>query len=461
MVSRDLYNELYKKDLKKRLNAMKFRNVSKMTNPMISTMEDELPISKRYKSYEEFKEDQDILNQLIFTKLKSLLFEKDAKDVLDRLIENNQTLNFNKYYNYIIDNFNPTFGTMNADDFMELLINARKKLRLDLLREKVGERELKDFIQNDNVELIQKENYTFEEDKEYLIQSLRSIFDSYQDEEIGTDITVTEQYKKDLRKIFKNIELSEDTRFQTLANRPLFKYVKNIFLAKNRGVLRHFSEKFNVDKVLDAINKLTEKYVNVNKRMTRSESDRWKTLAATTSSKKDESDEKSGSGLDIFKKTGDVIINNRRKFVKIGYLYLNYRVLKDELRLSFFKVSMKKGHLYPYNPFNTRINHPVRLFFLAILDKDDYNKYYNKLNDTEKDFVKKILNDIKEFDVLSNLDNNSNDIYKKFNVLKSKVIAGHNSEDILDDLKEVIDIMKKEGIIDDVVYNKYNRLIDI
>ena len=450
MVSRDLYNELYKKDLKKRLNAMKFRNVSKMTNPMISTMKNKLPVSEMYKSYEEFKEDQDILNQLIFTKLKSLLFEKDAKDVLDRLIENNQTLNFNKYYNYIIDNYNPTFGTMNADDFMQLLINARKKLRLDLLREKVGEKKLKDFIQNDNVELIQKENYTFEEDKEYLIQSLRSIFDSYQDEKIST-----EQYKKDLIKIFKNIELSEDTRFQTLANRPLFKYVKNIFLAKNRGVLRHFSEKFNVNKVLDAIKELTEK--DVETKMTRSETRIWKDLA--TSSKKDESDEKSGSGLDIFKKTGDVIINNRRKFVKIGYLYLNYRVLKDELRLSFFKVSMKKGHLYPYNPFNTRINHPVRLFFLAILDKDDYNIYYNKLNDKEKDFVKKILNDIKEFNVLLKLDNNSNDIYKKFDMLKAKVIAGHNSEDILDDLKEVIDIMKKEGIIDNVLYNKYNRLI--
>jgi len=121
---------------------------------------------------------------------------------------------------------------------------------------------------------------------------------------------------------------------------------------------------------------------------------------------------------------------------------------------------MKKGHLYPYNPFNTRINHPVRLFFLAILDKDDYNIYYNKLNDKEKDFVKKILNDIKEFNVLLKLySNNSNDIYKKFDMLKAKVIAGHNSEDILDDLKEVIDIMKKKNIIDDVVYNKYNRLI--
>jgi len=202
MVSRDLYNELYKKDLKKRLNAMKFRNVSKMTNPMISTMKNKLPVSERYKSYEEFKEDQDVLNQLIFRKLKSLLFEKDAKDVLDKLIENNQTLNFNKYYNYIIDNYNPTFGTMNADDFMELLINARKKLRLDLLRGEVEERELKDFIQNDNIGLIQKENYTFEEDKEYLIQSLRSIFDSYQDEKIST-----EQYKKDLIKIFKKSQV--------------------------------------------------------------------------------------------------------------------------------------------------------------------------------------------------------------------------------------------------------------
>jgi len=450
MVSRDLYNELYKKDLKKRLNAMKFRNVSKMTNPMISTMKNKLPVSEMYKSYEEFKEDQDVLNQLIFRKLKSLLFEKDAKDVLDKLIENNQTLNFNKYYNYIIDNFNPTFGTMNADDFMDLLINARKKLRLDLLREKVGEKKLKDFIQNDNVELIQKENYTFEEDKEYLIQSLRSIFDSYQDEKIGSD-----EYKNGLIDIFFNIKNSEDDRFKALGNRRLFNYIKNIFLTKNQSVREHFSEKFNVNKVLDAIKELTEK--DVETKMTRSETRIWKDLA--TSSKKDESDEKSGSGLDIFKKTGDVIINNRRKFVKIGYLYLNYRVLKDELRLSFFKVSMKKGHLYPYNPFNTRINHPVRLFFLAILDKDDYNIYYNKLNDKEKDFVKKILNDIKEFNVLLKLDNNSNDIYKKFDMLKSKVIAGHNSENILDDLKEVIDIMKKKNIIDDVVYNKYNRLI--
>ena len=455
MVSRDLYNELYKKDLKKRLNAMKFRNVSKMTNPMISTMKNKLPVSERYKSYEEFKEDQDVLNQLIFRKLKSLLFEKDAKDVLDKLIENNQTLNFNKYYNYIIDNYNPTFGTMNADDFMQLLINARKKLRLDLLRGEVEERELKDFIQNDNIGLIQKENYTFEEDKEYLIQSLRSIFDSYQDEKIST-----EQYKKDLIKIFKNIKLSEDDRFKALVKSNLFNYIKNIFLTKNQSVREHFSEKFNVNKVLDAIKELTEK--DVKRKMTKKETSIWNKIATSgNNSFIDESDEKSGSGLDIFKKTGDVIINNRRKFVKIGYLYLNYRVLKDELRLSFFKVSMKKGHLYPYNPFNTRINHPVRLFFLAILDKGDYNKYYNLLNDTEKDFVKKILNDIKEFDVLSNLDNNSNDIYKKFNVLKSKVIAGHNSEDILDDLKEVIDIMKKEGIIDDVVYNKYNRLIDI
>ena len=453
MVSRDLYNELYKKDLKKRLNAMKFRNVSKMTNPMISTMEDELPISKRYKSYEEFKEDQDILNQLIFTKLKSLLFEKDAKDVLDRLIENNQTLNFNKYYNYIIDNYNPTFGTMNADDFMQLLINARKKLRLDLLRGEVEERELKDFIQNDNIGLIQKENYTFEEDKEYLIQSLRSIFDSYQDEEIGSD-----EYKNGLIDIFFNIKNSEDDRFKALGDRRLFNYIKNIFLTKNQSVREHFSEKFNVNKVLDAIKELTEK--DVKRKMTKKETSIWNKIATSgNNSFIDESDEKSGSGLDIFKNTGDVIINNRRKFVKIGYLYLNYRVLKDELRLSFFKVSMKKGHLYPYNPFNTRINHPVRLFFLAILDKDDYNIYYNKLNDKEKDFVKKILNDIKEFDVLSNLDNNSNDIYKKFNVLKSKVIAGHNSENYLDDLKEVIDIMKKEGIIDNVLYNKYNRLI--